>query len=267
MKLSIITINLNNADGLRKTIESVVSQTFNDYEYIVIDGASTDNSINIIKEYEDKITYWVSEPDAGIYNAMNKGILQAKGEYCLFLNSGDWLLDSSILEKCFGLSFDEDIVWGNLKNRNYSHMHNLRFSMLVEGHLPHAAMFFKKELFDKYGMYDENNKIVSDWKYYVLAIFKYNCTYRYIPIDLAIIDLTGISNDFRNWGIRCAERDKTLKEHFPYFFEDYKNFISWEQELSFLKKSKMIKVIIFVRKKLLLIKTILYKYKKFIFRN
>ncbi|MDR2910496.1 MAG: glycosyltransferase [Bacteroidales bacterium] len=95
MKLSIITINLNNVAGLQKTIESVVKQTFTDYEYIVIDGGSTDGSADIIKQHANKITYWVSEPDKGIYNAMNKGIRVAKGEYCLFLNSGDWLINSN----------------------------------------------------------------------------------------------------------------------------------------------------------------------------
>jgi glycosyltransferase involved in cell wall biosynthesis len=89
MKLSVITINYNNAIGLRKTIESVVNQTFRDYEYIIIDGGSTDGSVDVIKEYADKIDYWVSEPDKGIYNAMNKGVAAAHGEYTNFLNSGD----------------------------------------------------------------------------------------------------------------------------------------------------------------------------------
>ena len=98
-KLSIITINLNNAQGLEKTIKSVVSQTYSDYEYIIIDGASTDGSVDVIQEYRNKITYWVSEPDTGIYNAMNKGILKATGEYCQFLNSGDILVDNNVTER------------------------------------------------------------------------------------------------------------------------------------------------------------------------
>jgi len=112
-KLSIITVNLNNAEGLRKTIESVVSQTYTDYEYIIIDGGSTDGCVEIIKQYEDKITYWVSEPDKGIYNAMNKGILKAKGEYCQFLNSGDWLIKESILHDIFSILPIADIIYGN----------------------------------------------------------------------------------------------------------------------------------------------------------
>ncbi len=89
MKLSIITINKNNAYGLRKTIQSVINQTYSNIEYIIIDGASTDGSIDVIKKFEDKIDWWASEPDTGIYNAMNKGIKIATGDYCQFLNSGD----------------------------------------------------------------------------------------------------------------------------------------------------------------------------------
>ena len=86
MLYSIITINFNNCDGLRRTIESVVNQTNDNYEYIVIDGGSTDGSVDVIQKYSDRISYWVSEKDDGIYNAMNKGVRHAHGDYCLFLN-------------------------------------------------------------------------------------------------------------------------------------------------------------------------------------
>ena len=91
-QITVITINYNNRDGLRKTIDSVVNQTHNDYEYIIIDGGSTDGSLDVIKLYSNRIDYWKSEPDRGIYNAMNKGIDVARGEYCIFLNSGDYFL-------------------------------------------------------------------------------------------------------------------------------------------------------------------------------
>jgi glycosyltransferase involved in cell wall biosynthesis len=97
MKLSIITINYNNAEGLKRTIESVTGQTFRDFEYIVIDGGSTDGSTDVINEYADHISYWVSELDKGIYNAMNKGVAAAHGEYCNFLNSGDIYYNNEIL--------------------------------------------------------------------------------------------------------------------------------------------------------------------------
>ena len=86
MKLSIITVNYNDAKGLERTIQSVISQTFHDFEFIIIDGGSTDGSVDVIKKYESHIGYWVSEPDGGIYQGMNKGLLQARGEYLNFMN-------------------------------------------------------------------------------------------------------------------------------------------------------------------------------------
>lgn len=112
-KLSIITVNLNNREGLRKTIESVICQSFSDYEYIIIDGGSTDGSKELIELYQNKVTYWISETDKGIYNAMNKGIKTGKGDYCLFLNSGDWLVNSTVIEKEFSDSKQADIIYGN----------------------------------------------------------------------------------------------------------------------------------------------------------
>ena len=89
MKYSIITINYNHIEGLKRTIDSVISQTSSNYEYIIIDGGSTDGSVNIIKEYKEHLVYWISEKDNGVYHAMNKGVAQAQGDYCIFMNSGD----------------------------------------------------------------------------------------------------------------------------------------------------------------------------------
>ena len=99
MKFTIITINYNNVKGLKKTIDSVISQNFSDYEFIIIDGASTDGSVDIIKEYSPHISYWVSEPDKGIYHAMNKGITVSRGEYLLFLNCTRVYGGMSVLRK------------------------------------------------------------------------------------------------------------------------------------------------------------------------
>ena len=221
MKLSIITINLNNADGLRKTIESVVSQTFTNFEYLVIDGGSTDGSVDVIKQYADKITYWVSEKDKGIYNAMNKGILQAKGEYCLFLNSGDWLADNRILEK-ISPELDEDIVYGNWYQ--VFDEHNIRkeffpkivsFEFLTyEYSLPHQASFIKRSLFKHFELYDEKLKMVSDWKFYLLAIFKWDCTYKYIGYFISYYNKNGFSSNINNNELQTMERKKVLFEYF-----------------------------------------------------
>ena len=123
MKLSIITINYNNAVGLKKTLDSVAAQTYTDFEYIIVDGASTDGSVDIIREYENALASrpsplashlkWISEPDTGIYNAMNKGIRLAHGEYTLMLNSGDYLVDEQVIEKVLLLLDGTDIIQGN----------------------------------------------------------------------------------------------------------------------------------------------------------
>jgi len=231
-KLSIITVNLNNTEGLRKTIESVVYQTFTDFEYIIIDGGSTDESVEIIKQYADKITYWVSESDKGIYNAMNKGILQAKGEYCLFLNSGDYLVDENVLENMFSLDFKEDIVYGNRINiyenatrKEVKFPDKLKFSFFFKGALPHQATFFKKYLFDEIGGYAENYKYASDWLFYMLAFIKYKSSYRYIGKNIVYFDCTGISSDVNNRNEMFAEREYILKKEFPLLYDDYEELI------------------------------------------
>ena len=111
--ISIITINYNNASGLEKTIRSVVEQTYNEYEYIIIDGASLDKSKEVIQEYQRYIDFWCSEKDSGIYNAMNKGIQKASGEYLLFLNSGDVLHNSAVLAAIHGFLSVQDILYGD----------------------------------------------------------------------------------------------------------------------------------------------------------
>src|SRR5690606_22317295 len=110
-KLSIVTINLNNLVGLQKTMQSVFNQTFTDYEYIVIDGGSTDGSKEYIEKHTNKLVYWVSEKDGGVYEAMNKGIIKATGEYCNFLNSGDYFWNNSVLEKSL-VHNEVDIFYG-----------------------------------------------------------------------------------------------------------------------------------------------------------
>jgi glycosyltransferase involved in cell wall biosynthesis len=183
LKLSIITVNLNNAEGLRKTIESVISQTYNDYEYLIIDGGSTDGSVEIIKEFADKITYWVSEPDKGIYNAMNKGILKANGEYLQFLNSGDWLLNEKILYKLFNLSYSAEIIFGNTiltkaDGTTYLYLkkpiENISLAYFFTKTIQHQSSFIKKDLFNEL-LYDDELKIVADWKFFIQKIIIQNC--------------------------------------------------------------------------------------------
>jgi len=202
--LSIITINLNNAEGLRRTIQSVISQSYLNFEFIIIDGGSTDESLEIISSYSDKITYWISEPDKGIFNAMNKGILQASRDYCLFLNSGDWLVND-VLRSVFDKNYTEDVLYGNLiveykngaieieKGCSKSHLTFNDFFNKIVCH--HQATFIKRTLFFEYGFYDENYKLVSDNLFFINIIVFGNATYRYINLEIAHYDPYGLSNN------------------------------------------------------------------------
>jgi len=238
MKLSIITINYNNKNGLKKTIESVVNQIFTDYEYIVIDGGSTDGSKEIIEKQADKITYWVSEPDKGVYNAMNKGITQAQGEYCLFLNSGDYFIDENVLSKVFAIHFTEDIVAGDVvigktASKIKSHAVVSMYDFFKQS-LPHQASFIKKKIFDEIGRYNENYKILADWDFIMVALFKHKYSYRRIDVTVAFFEPGGISGT--SFEKRLAEKEQTMQTNFPELKEVYLK--AWELER--LKKTGIV---------------------------
>ena len=240
MKLSIITINLNNVEGLRKTIESVVSQTFTDFEYLVIDGGSTDGSVDIIKQYQDKIKYWISEPDKGVYNAMNKGILQAKGEYCLFLNSGDYLYASDVLKKLFSLQPEEDIVFGNVDNIRFTYPEKLKFSFMFGWTIMHPASFIKRDLFNTIGLYNDANKIASDWCFFMLALYKYDCSYKHAPVTISVFDEDGISSQPQSRELMMRERLDFYKKYFPLFYDDYEEFLELKQKYNRSMKDRFL---------------------------
>lgn len=233
MKYSIITINFNHKEGLRKTIESVISQTFNDFEYIIIDGGSTDGSVDVIREYSDKIDYWVSESDKGIYNAMNKGILKAHGEYINFMNSGDCfnniyaLADAAkIIEAdiCIGTYHE-----GDCKDEWYYPYKEVTLFHLHRGALCHQASFFKKHLFEKRA-YREDLKIVSDWEFYIRKLILEGCSFQALNICIANDEPNGISNTQHATNIN--ERQKVLKEHFPQrVLMDYNRLMNISYEL------------------------------------
>jgi len=262
MKLSIITINYNNAEGLQKTIESVISQTYSDFEYIIIDGGSTDESVDVIKECvtplnlplgekkEFPIINWISEPDAGIYNAMNKGILKASGEYCLFINSGDWLFDESVIEDAFSINFTEDIVYGSIVNvygkdfvnEEYPDEQNIDFDWFLHSTIPHGSTFIKRNLFDKLGLYSENIKIVSDWEFFLVAICKYNCSLKKIKIPIYYFDNNGISSEESNKELIRTEREFTFQKHFPKIINGYNHLLKQKREFDIYRTSYSFKI-------------------------
>ena len=262
MKLSIITINYNNAEGLRKTLASVASQTYADIEHVIVDGGSTDGSVEIIREYADNeakgerleakgtenskadtpastlytlhltpsahVVRWISEPDKGIYNAMNKGIRMATGEYIEILNSGDILFDANVtrrmIERLDQINSQGEenmgILYGNMTKVNSqgkvvgkSGYTEYSLRQFYSSTLNHDCAYIRRDLFEEYGLYDEQLKIVSDWKWYLQAIGLGRVKPEYVDIDVTIFDDGGISET--NLALRYAERRKVLEEVLP----------------------------------------------------
>jgi glycosyltransferase involved in cell wall biosynthesis len=218
VKLSIITINKNNVAGLEKTIQSVIAQTFSDYEYIVIDGASDDGSIAVIEKYADNITYWVSELDSGIYNGMNKGIRAARGDYCLFLNSGDWLIEAETLRNVFNeiAGLDEaDVYYSDLMKADGSlvcYLKNISVNNLIYGTISHQNSLIKRSLFIEHGYYNESLTIASDWEFFLRECHVHKIKFRYINTNIAIFNLDGISTNINKE--RMIENEKIIRNVF-----------------------------------------------------
>ena len=279
MKLSIITINYNNAEGLRKTLASVASQTYADIEHVIVDGGSTDGSVEIIRQYvcangaqgggsqtcrtgqtsRTKVCHqirWISEPDKGIYNAMNKGIRMATGEYIEILNSGDILAADDVTERMMAAlaSYSEQcerstgeaelqqsdlptILYGNMI-KEYPDGHRVvdrcqakdytpeSFYYFYRGTLNHDCAYIRRDLFEKYGLYNEDMKICSDWEWYVRAIVLGGEKTVYTNIDVTIFDMTGISeSNGKNRELIQKERREYLESILPAaVLRDYEDY-------------------------------------------
>lgn len=220
MKFSIITINFNNNEGLKKTIDSVISQTFTDYEYLIIDGGSTDGSRELIEQHQDHFAYWCSEPDNGVYNAMNKGIKIAKGEYIIFMNSGDIFADKNTLQIVFeNLHQDTDILYGYMMRKTSDGMphnkpsmkQNLYWEDFFFDTLPHQSSYIKRTLFNIVGMYNETYKRLADWEWFTKAFNIYNVKITFLPQKLSIYECGGISED-EHWK---DELERIRREQYP----------------------------------------------------
>lgn len=245
MKLSIVTINYNDAVGLAKTLNSVASQIVDctshgllqiedfQLEHIIVDGGSTDGSVEVVNNYRLSVNgryevKWVSEKDRGVYNAMNKGIKMASGEYIQILNAGDILASSDVLAKERGKMEEVRMTDGAYPEIMYGNMIRQRADGIIEGKsgdvpysllnyftgtLNHDCCWIKRSLFDEYGLYDESLKIVSDWKWFLQAIGLGHVKPVYVDIDMTIFDTTGISE--KNLALRNQERRQVLEEILP----------------------------------------------------
>ncbi|WP_035362283.1 glycosyltransferase family 2 protein, partial [Dyadobacter alkalitolerans] len=256
-RISIITINLNNVKGLRQTIESVVPQLNDAIEFIIIDGNSTDGSLEVIKEYESKITLWKSEEKQGIYTDMNKGIASANGEYCLFLNSGDWLntnIISEAIEACTGegiIYFNNYLSYSNASFEQIIYPPTLTMRSFYKQTIGHQATLIRRELFYKFGMYNEGNAIYSDYEFWLKSIIMENATCKHVNKFLSFYDMGGQSSKPDENAVK--EINSILNRNFPKrVLDDYEYWYNREREMEILvwyKNQKLLyRLLVFIYK-------------------
>lgn len=226
-KLTIITINYNHVDGLKRTIDSIVNQTFTNYEWIVVDGGSTDGSKELIEQFQDHFAWWCSEPDKGVYNAMNKGIAHATGEYVNFMNSGDIFATPTILEEIFSIPHTANVLYGIMTRGTIDGKWNNK--PLLKSHINwwdfyyctfnHQATFTQRDLFMKFGGFDESYHILADWRHFAQLICVEHCSYEYISKIIAIYEGGGISDEVSDQNIK--EQRRIRKEVYPTLLDEH----------------------------------------------
>jgi glycosyltransferase involved in cell wall biosynthesis len=224
IKISIITVTLNNLSGLIKTFNSIQKQRSNTIEYVIVDGISNDGTVEFLKSNSEFINQWVSEKDSGIYDAMNKGALLSSGEYMLFLNSGDELCDDAIEIFFEKINFEyADIYYGQIfLNRGGLDLKNNKFELLVPEHLKlrnnmsifHPSTLISKNYFIQIGMYDVNLRLAADYKFFLKSYLN-NCTFSYINKPLVVFEHGGFSS--ANPYLSLRENIKIKYEIFPIY--------------------------------------------------
>lgn len=245
IRLSIITVNLNNAEGLKKTVGSVMNQTFKEFEFIIIDGASTDGSIEIINKTAEQGIHdfqWISEPDSGVYEAMNKGIQRAKGEYLLFLNSGDFLVNENTLAEVFILKHEAGFLLGkcNVSKKGKIILttnppERITFGYLYRNALAHQSTFIRRDMFIKYGNYREDFRYNADIEFWYRTIILNCCSTETLTTTISDYNTEGISGRERN----SEKYKKELEEIYSHpllqnFRPDYDEWLKEREKMKIM---------------------------------
>ncbi|MCZ8156447.1 MAG: glycosyltransferase family 2 protein [Leptospira sp.] len=252
MKLTIVTVNLNHSQNLKKTLESVQSQRFDDLENLVIDGLSTDESLEILGKWKPKYGSYdfVSESDTGIYNAMNKGISKSKGDYILFLNSGDVFAHENVLSNVFDKNRYEDLLFGNIIVDNNINVNEIKYGKLDlnfirNGVVCHQSQFWRREILQRLGGFDEQFLITADYDFFVRALVKANVSYFHFDFPIAIFRLDGMSNDPKNLNKIASEREAIFSGiNKGYVADTYQLLDQYQKDLDFFKNQTSITITI-----------------------
>lgn len=218
LRFSVITICYNEASSIRKTCRSITSQTWKDLEWIVIDGGSTDGTLEILDDYSDQITCLVSEKDEGIYDAMNKGIAHAQGDYLIFMNGGDAFASDHVL-RLVSEAPQVDLIYGDLffekpGGERAQYPDQLTKGYLLKNMVPHQAAFYRSELFSKFGTFDTSYRIAADYELFVRLLELGKVSHHHIAEPLAVFDRTGISSDRAFRDLRKRENHRIRKQYF-----------------------------------------------------
>lgn len=231
-EFSIITICLNEAHGMEQTCESIIQQKYSNYEWIVVDGASTDSTLDILDRYHERITTLVTEADDGIYDAMNKGIELSRGKYLVFMNGGDRFSSSEVLD-WVAQAPQADLIYGQLELNEpggelLSPPEKIRCDYLIKHMIHHQAAFFHRSLFGCFGLYDTSYRIAADYEFFSRILLKGEISHHYIAKPIAIFDYGGISRNQNYRQLRKRENHRIRAKYFPSYRWSAK---AWRQRI------------------------------------
>lgn len=216
--VSVITVVFNGARYLEETIGAVASQTYPNIEHIVIDGGSTDGTADILRQYDDKLGYWMSEPDDGLYDAMNKGVARVDDpeSYILFANADDSLYSPDAISRAMLLGQGADLVYGKmvLTDDEISGVagREVQLADLARQTLCHPATFVRKRVFDRVGRFDTGYSIAADYDH-IVRCFTASVSTRFVDVIVARMRMGGLSED--RFMLSCRERKAVIRSHFP----------------------------------------------------
>lgn len=225
MKFSIITVCKDSEKTIEKTILSVLEQSYKNYEYLIIDGDSKDGTLDIANKYSDEIFKIISEPDNGLYNAMNKGIQNASGDYLFFLNSDDCFIEKTVLQKVFEktrynqqelLYGDQAYITNDLNKISIRKHNKLNKIYLLKNTPCQPATFYRKDSFEKYGNFDESYKIVSDHEWFLRVFLKHNISCYYLGFPITLFNTGGLSTSSKRENLLDTERNRMLEKYFTF---------------------------------------------------